>query len=157
MNETQQNQPSVELNTTLNHTIEKYNFGNLPDETCKKILKDGRAFSHFIEPWLAHTLPLTHVTGCKKYDFKDRTHPEILYDEKTFTRRGCKFCPSNMLGQGRTFDQERFVEHSKKLIFCIVSNIDFPNIKIKFVRGEDLMRDYPRGKIPLKDHVKFFN
>ena len=33
---------------------------------------------------------------------KDR---EIKYDEKTFTNRGCKYCPSNMLGQGRTFVQ----------------------------------------------------
>tara|TARA_Y100000816_G_scaffold287491_1_gene270305 strand:- start:3161 stop:3631 length:471 start_codon:yes stop_codon:yes gene_type:complete len=153
----QQNQPSVELNQTFNHTIENYTFGNLPHETCIEILKDGRSFSHFIEPWLAHNYPLIHVPGCKAYDFKDKIHPEILYDEKTFTRRGCKFCPSNMLGQGRTFDQERFEEHCKKLIFCIVSNVDFPNIKIKFVRGEDLRRDYPRGEIPLKKFVEFFN
>tara|TARA_B100000886_G_scaffold334243_1_gene289455 strand:- start:1085 stop:1558 length:474 start_codon:yes stop_codon:yes gene_type:complete len=157
MAEQQNNQPSVELNTTYNYTIENYGFGNLPLEICEEILKDGRPFSYFIEQWLPHYHALIYVPGCKSYDFKDRRHPEILYDEKTFTRNGCKFCPSNMLGQGRTFDQERFVEHSKKLIFCIVSNVDFPNIKIKFVRGEDLMRDYPRGEIPLKDHVKFFN
>jgi hypothetical protein len=157
MNEPQQNQPSVELNKTFNHTMENYGFGNLPPETCIEILKDGRPFSHFIEKWLAHNYPLIHVPGCKSYDFTDIIHTEILYDEKTFTRNGLKFCPSNMLGQGRTFDQERFVEHSKKLIFCIVSNVDFPNIKIKFVKGEDLIRDYPRGEIPLKGHVEFFN
>ena len=78
-------------------------------------------------------------------------------DEKTFTKGGCKFCPSNMLGQGRKFDEEKFREKTVKLVFCIVSNIAFPRIKIRFVRGADLIKLYPRGEIPLKDHVKFFD
>ena len=52
---------SVELNKTLNHTIENYTFGNLPDEICKEIWKDGRPFSHFIEVWLGENYPLTHI------------------------------------------------------------------------------------------------
>jgi hypothetical protein len=150
-------QPSVELNKTFNHTISNYTFDNLPDEICREIFKDGRPFSHFIEAWIANNYPLIHVKGCKKYDFTDKIHPEILYDEKTFTKRGCAFCPSNMLGQGRTFDKEVFEEKTKKLIFCIVSNINFPNIRIRFVKGEELLSKYPNGKIPSADFIKFFN
>ena len=113
MTEEPVNVPSVELNKTFNHTISNFTFGNLPEEVCKEIWKDGRPFSHFIEGWISHNYPLTHVKGCKKYDFTDRNHPEILYDEKTFTSKGCKFCPSNMIGQGRTFDKELFEEKSK--------------------------------------------
>lgn len=151
-------EPSVKLNTTFNHTIENYSFGNLSGETCIETLKDGRPFSHFIEPWLAEKYPLTHIKGCKKHDFTDKIHPEILYDEKTFTKKSaCDFRPSNMKGAKREHNQEIFVEKTKNLIICVVSNIDFPNIKIRFVRGENLLIDYPNGKIPLKDHVKFFN
>lgn len=149
--------PSVELNTTFNHTIEHYIFGNLPPDVCCEIFKDGRPFSHFIEKYIEQNYPLKHITGCKSYDFTDIKFPTILYDEKTFTTRGCNFCPSNMLGQGRSFDKELFEEKSKKLIFCIVSNIDFPNIKIKFMRGTDLLTLYPKGKIPSRDFVKFFD
>lgn len=149
--------PSVELNRTFDCEISNYSFGNLPNEICKEIWKDGRPFSHFIEGWLALNFPLTHIKGCKKYDFTDKNHPEILYDEKTFTKKGCAFCPSNMLGQGRKFDKEIFEEKTKKLIFCIVSNVDFPNIKIRFVKGEDLMTKYPKGIIPLKDFNDFFD
>ena len=60
-----------------------------------------------------------------------------------------------MLGQGRTFDQAVFEEKTKKLIFCIVSNINFPNIKVRFVEGETLLKNYPKGVIPLKEHDKF--
>ena len=149
--------PSVVLDHTYVHEIENYSFGNLPPEVCKEKYKDGRAFSHFIEPWLAHNYPLDYVAGCKNHDFTDRNVPIILYDEKTFTKYGCNFPPSNMIGQGRVFDQETFELHCKKLIFCIVSNIDFPTIKIRFVRGDDLMLKYPNAKIPLKDHDEFFN
>ena len=151
------NTPSVPLNKTLNHTIEQYAFGNLSEETVKNIFKDGRVFSHFIETWIEDNYPLTHIKGCKEYDFTDNVYPNILYDEKTFTKNGCKFCPSNMIGTGRTFNKDIFKEKCKKLIYCIVSNIDFPNIKIKFVRGEELYTLYPKGVIPLKDLVEFFN
>ena len=62
-----------------------------------------------------------------------------------------------MIGQGRKFDKEIFEKKTKKLIFCIVSNIDFPNIKVKFIKGEDLIKDYPNGKISFKNYVKFFD
>ena len=65
--------------------------------------------------------------------------------------------PSNMIGEGRKFNKELFEEKAKNLIYIIVSNIDFPEIKIKFVRGVDLIIDYPKGVIPLKDLNKFFN
>jgi len=153
----QQSQVSVELNITHDHTIENCGFGNVPTEIVNKTYKDGRAFSHLIEPWLESNYPLQYIPGCKSYDFIDKNHPEILYDAKTFTKGGCSFCPSNMLGQGRVFDKEKFEEKTKKLIFCIVSNINFPDIKVKFIRGIDLIKLYPTGKIPLKDFIKFFN
>ena len=62
-----------------------------------------------------------------------------------------------MIGEGRTFNKEIFEEKAKKLIYIIVSNCNFPEIKIKFVRGIDLIIDYPKGVIPLKDLDKFFN
>ena len=148
---------SVELNKTFNHTIENYNFGNVPNIILKKQYRDGRSFSHVIEPWLAVNYPLTYIEGCKKYDFTDKNFPDILYDEKTFTKRGCDFRPSNMKGQGRTFNKELFKEKTKNLVFCIVSNIDFPNIKVRFVKGSELILKYPNGKIPSKDLVKFFD
>ena len=92
-----------------------------------------------------------------RYDLVDKNDPSIKYEVKTFTKGGCNFCPSNMLGQGRTFDNTVFVEKTKKLIFCITSNIHFPEVKIKFIHGTDLINNYPNGKIPLGDLIKFFN
>jgi len=149
--------PSVTLNETLSYTITNYGFDVLPEEAVQDIYKDGRPFSHFIEKWLPTKYDLKHVGGCQKHDFIDKHNAAILYDEKTFTSGGCKFMPSNMIGEGRKFDKAVFEEKAKKLIYIIVSNIQFPRIKVKFVRGLELMVTYPKGAIPLKDHDKFFN
>lgn len=149
---------SIVLNETQTYTIEIYGFGNLPLEVANEVLKDGRTFSHFIERWIPNQnqySSLTWVKGCKEYDFIDNKN--VKYDEKTFTRNGCKFVPSNMLGAGRTFDKEVFEKKANNLVYCIVSNLNFPEIKIKFVKGSELIKIYPKGSIPLKDHVKFFN
>ena len=156
-NKIEQSEP-IEYGKTYTNVIDGFGFGNLQSSTIIEIYKDGRPFSHFIEPWLAINYPsLVHVKGCKKYDHTDIADENIKYDQKTFTSGGCKFMPSNMIGEGRTFNKEIFEEKAKKLIYIIVSNCNFPEIKIKFVRGIDLIIDYPKGVIPLKDLDKFFN
>jgi len=147
---------SIQLNVTFTHALTNISFDNLPQDVINDIMKDGRPFSHFIEKWISLNYPLRHIGGCKPYDFIDENFTETKYDEKTFTKNGCKFCPSNMLGQGRVFDRAMFEEKTKKLIFCIVSNVTFPIIKIKFVRGIELLQKYPNGIIPFREHDDLF-
>jgi hypothetical protein len=155
--ESEENEQTILYNTTYTHTLKDFSFGNIPKLKMIEIYKDGRPFSHFIEPWLAINYPLIHITGCKQYDHTDVDNENIKYDQKTFTHLGCKFMPSNMIGEGRTFNKEIFEKKAKKLIYIIISNINFPEIKIKFVKGVELIIKYPNGKIPLKDFDKFFN
>ena len=146
---------SVVLDMTFNHTIKNISFGDLPTADVYEIFKDGRPFSHFIEKWLATNYPLVHVAGCKDHDFTDAKFPKVKYDEKTFTKHGCNFQSSCMQGAGRKFEKDTFDMKTKKIIFCIVSNVDFPNIKVRFVRGVDLLRMYHNGKISPKDTAFF--
>ena len=146
-----------ELGKTYTHILKNIAFDNLPVDKVHSIFKDGRVFSHLIEPWLANEFNITHVTGCKGYDFIDNANKDVLIDEKTFTKGGLSFTPSNMKGQGRTIDKDVFREKAIKLTYCCVSNINFPEIKIKFIEGKTLLELYPNGTIPLKDHVKFFD
>ena len=148
---------SVTLDVTFTHTLTNISFDSLPPEIVIKKYKDGRAFSQFIEMWIELKYPIKYISGDKSYDFTDSQYKDTLYDEKTFTENGCRFYPSNMIGQGRKFDKQLFEKKAKKLIYCIVSNINFPEIKIKFVRGITLLKRYPNGTIPLNEHVKFFD
>ena len=149
---------AIPFNVTINHNMQGCAYDNLSNEECIEVWKDGRVFPHFIERWLARNYPsLKRIKGCKSHDLEDIADKNIKYEQKTFTKDGCSFTPSNMKGVGRKFDQTIFEEKTKKLIFIIVGNIDFPNIQIKFVRGTDLLVSYPKGIIPRKDFDKFFN
>ena len=148
-------QPII-FNKTFISRIQNFSFGSLPQEILIKRFKDGRIFSHFMENLLAEDYGLTYIEGCKDHDLVDPINPEIKYDQKTFTSNGCDFMPSNMKGQGRHFDKAVFDEKSKRLIYIIVSNINFPEIKVRFVKGSDLVEMYPNGSIPKGHHDKFF-
>lgn len=157
MGETQlSDKNTIIMDKTFTHTIKHFGFDNLSPEIISKLYKDGRVFSHFIEHWLAENYPFTHIGGCKDHDLVDQSATQDRYDQKTFTKNGCRFYPSNMIGVGRKFDKEIFEEKTKNLKFCIVSNIDFPEIKVKFVKGVDLLKDYPTGIISRDKHDKFF-
>ena len=123
--------PLFELNKTYINIIDNISFDYMDLETINSIFKDGRVFSHFIEPWLAKKFNLKHIKGCKDHDFTNINNSEIIYDQKIFTKGGCRYYPSNMIGSGRVFNKEKFEEKAHKLIYIIVSNINFPEIKIR--------------------------
>ena len=145
------------FNRTFRHTINNLRWDKLPSHTIHEVLKDGRAFSYFIEPWLTQLYPLIHVKGYKDHDFIDTKTQSVKFDEKTFTVNGCKYVPSHMIGSGRKFNQDKFIEKANNLVYVIVSNINFPHINVKFVEGKELIKKYPKGGIPLGDHDKFFS
>ena len=147
----------ITFNNTYIYNLADYSFGNLSSQMIIEIFKDGRPFSYFIEKWLSVNFQLLHIGGCKAYDFVDENDENIKYDQKTFTSRGCKFMPSNMIGEGRKFDKEIFETKAQNLNYIIVSNVNFPEIKIKFVKGTDLINTYPNGTIPSNDFIKFFS
>jgi hypothetical protein len=145
------------LNKTVTQVIDNFAFGDLPRETLIKIYKDGRVASHFLEHMISRQDTLTHVGGCKDHDMIDPTDTSIEYDEKTFTQGGCKFMPSSMIGTGRQFEEKAFLEKANKMIYVVASVVNFPEIKIRYVKGGELAKKYPKGIIPLKDHDEFFS
>jgi hypothetical protein len=147
---------SVILNTTVTKLIANYSFGTLSTEVLNNLFKDGRIAAHFMEEMLAQDFGLTRIPGCQDHDLVDPSDTSLRYEEKTFTRNGCKIVPSNMLGQGRHFNQEVFEKKASGLIYAIVSVVNFPEIKIRFVRGIDLLPLYPKGEITLSQHEDFF-
>ena len=144
----------IELNKTYTFTIENFTFDVLTREMMIKRYKDGRVFAHFIEPWLTTKFPLKHIEGCKSYDHVD--NDQLKYDEKTFTAKGCNLPPAGMIGGSRRVDIEVFHRKAKELIYIIVSNINFPEIKVRFVKGAELIARYPKGTIPFGHHDSFF-
>jgi len=148
--------------------INEFKCVGLTQEEVIHMYKDGRVFSQWVERWLEKEFKeLTWVRGCKKYDFINSNNENIKYEAKTFTpASGLSYAPSGQTGVGRKIDEPVAKERASNLIYIIVSNIDFPNIKVRFMNGNDLMKkeielmkrkdEKIKCKISLTHHDAFF-
>jgi len=149
--------PSVELNKTFFHKISNVGFADIPEDNCCEMFKNATVFSPWSEVYIAKHYPLKHVKGCKTYDHEDQNNKNIRYEQRTFTKKyGCNLVPSYMKGSGRSVDIAVYEKHAENLIFCIVSNANFPNIMVRFVKGIDLIKQWKKGNIPKSKHNEFF-
>ena len=139
-------QHTIELNRVYEFEIKNYSFGDLSTAAMNEIYQDGRVASHLLEPQLVHWFPeLTHIKGCKDHDHIDQSGQK--YDAKNFTKRGMQFKPSNQIGTGRKFNYEAMVEKADGMIYIACDIVDFPQIRVVFKEGLDLVDEYPTGKV----------
>ena len=147
---------TIELNKTYYKEIENFSFGELTKEELTELFKDGRTTSRFMEKLATKWFPeLTNVDE-KHYDHVDT---EInRYEMKGFTKGGCNFVPSGMLGMGRRIDLNELAEviSEHKLTYIITDIVEFPKIRIRFTDGKELLKTYPKGNIKLKEREDFF-
>jgi len=141
---------TIQLNKTYNFTIDNFAFGNLTRDEMIDVFRDGRFVSPLMERELTKLFPaLKHVTGNKDHDHVD--DKGNLYDAKNFTKNGLKFKPSNQLGQGRAFNATIAHQKASKLIYICCDIIDFPNVRVRFIEGANLVKRYPLCEVP-KSH-----
>ena len=137
----------IELNKTYNFDIDSVSFGNIPKERIHEFFKDGRVASFFLEEQLPHWFPeLTRIEGNKDHDHVDTRGRK--YDAKNFTKGGLRFMPSNQMGAGRKFNA--LVAHNKanKLIYICCDIVEFPRVRVKFIKGSELIKEYPKCSVP---------
>lgn len=144
--------PSVELNKTFFHTIENEILTKYNDNHTNEFV-----FINFIQKWLEDKYSIVMVNSSHSFHFIDKYQPSIRYHERIFQKNiGCVFCPSKTLGTLHRFDKLVNTDKANKLIYCLISNMEYPKIKVKFVRGIDLLKMYPKGRIPVNDHDLIF-
>jgi hypothetical protein len=132
-------------------------FGTLPQEVCIETFSDGRVLSLLIERLLDDMFTnITLIPKCKPYDFVDDKLQKL--DEKTFTKNGCKFMPSNMIGSGRKYNREDFEKHlddtNMGYIIADGTQLADDKIRIKWIDGHVLLDCYPNATIP-HNHLEF--
>lgn len=142
----------IELNQLYTFECDAF-FGTLSQKQVYKLFTDGRRASGFLERQLEVWFPeLTFVDG-KGFDFVDMMNQK--YDAKCFTKGGAKFCPSVMLGAGRSVNEKKLWEHAAYMIYIFCDIIDFPQVRVICKKGTDLIK-YSKGSIPFGDRDDLF-
>jgi hypothetical protein len=146
------------LDKVYKETIDKINFGNISQKSIFNLLRDGRVASGFIENWMATNFSELEEAQTKDFDFKLKKSIEGFYtaEQKLFTRLGCKFYPSRMIGVGRKLNPIEAKKTIEKSIYLIVYINEMPKIYFKFVKGKNLLKRYPKFVIPFNKKEEFF-
>ena len=117
-------------------------------EGVRELMVDGRFASHILERQIPKWHPaLAHVKGCKDHDHVDEGLGGIRFDAKNLTKNGCRYMPSNMIGEGRVFDKQIFHEKAKNMNYIICDIVDYPKVRLIFKSGPDLLKLFPKGVI----------
>lgn len=133
----------------------KVQFGDMPTELLHKLFQDGRVASKFLEHTLPTWFPDLEFVDAEGYDHVSKSNGR-KYDLKGFTKGGASYAPSNMLGAGRKIDTRVLHEHANSIDYILSDITAFPQVRIVFKAGADLVRDYPTGKIPVAQKQQIF-
>ena len=136
----------------------KYSFGHLSKETLDILFSDGRVASHFLSKEIENIFTNLKYVDQRGYDFVDINTGQ-RYEFKCFTKGGCKFSMSNMIGKGRKLNHKVMKEFitENKLQYILCDIINFPLLNIQFIDGMKLSSMYSKFSIPFKDREKIFN
>ena len=65
--------------------------------------------------------------------------------------------PSSMIGAGRKFDKDKFLEKASFLTYIICDITELPSVRVVFKEGKCLAAEYPKGTITPKEKEKLFD
>jgi len=142
---------NIEFDKVYEFTISA-SFGDLSQDVVNELLRKGPPNSPFMEKQLAVWFPeIEHIPAQKGWDHKWKyhgpTHEEEklkkLLDAKSFTKSGLGFAPSHMVGAGRKLIKEEAKEHAHLIDYILCDIVEFPYVRIRFIRGVDLYTLYP--------------
>jgi hypothetical protein len=146
-----------ELDTTYPIIIDNYAFGRCSSDALSELFRDGRVASRFIELEVLERfsgLRGAESSNAKGYDMVGRGGQKL--EVKTFTKGGCKFVPSYMVGSGRKMDVKKAKKETVAKYLCIADITDFPHVNLVFKLFADVWSEYPNGVITYKNKQKLF-
>lgn len=118
-----------------------------PDDT-KDYFTDGRRVSFVLERRLAFEVlngKLASSEGAG-YDLIDSEGKK--WEVRSITRGGIYFCPSYMVGSGRSFEEQGFLDKLSDIEGYVVSDIEcFPNIPYWIVPKRTVEEWYKKNKL----------
>jgi len=109
-------------------------------EDVLEYFKDGRRVSFLLERRIARevlkgTLAPSEGAGFDLYDSKGGK-----WEVRSVSKGGIYFCPSYMVGSGRSFNEKGFLEKLSEIEGYIISDIEsFPNIPFWIVTKDEVL------------------
>lgn len=126
----------------------------IKETDVRKYFTDGRRVSFLIERRLAYEiLEGSKLAPCEGagYDLLDSNNDK--WEVRSITAGGVYFCPSNMVGKGRSFEREGFLRKLGGVKGYILADIvQFPEIPFWIIPIEQVRKWWEAGKLGVNSH-----
>ncbi len=109
---------------------------------------DGRRISFMLERRLAYEILKGQLAPSEGagYDLIDAKSGK--WEVRSISKGGIYFCPSYMVGSGRSFNEEGFLKKLKEIKGYIISDIkSFPEIPFWIIPVEQVIKWWKEGKL----------
>lgn len=120
----------------------------ISENDVKSYFTDGRRVSFVLERRVAYEVlngKLAPNEG-KDYDVVDSKGGK--WEVRSISKDGVYFCPSYMVGSGREFDEEGFIQKLENIAGYILADIEsFPDIPFWIIRSSEVKSWWKNGKI----------
>lgn len=146
---------SILVGKVYNFEVSDVSFDLLDQETLTEIFRDGRASSKLIEHSLTKWFPELKLATTNNRGF-DHHWGTRKVEVKSFTKSGCTFLPSHMIGKGRIADPEKAFAELQADTLCIVDITDFPKVAVRFVDHFWAYNKFSKGRISPRERDYFF-
>ena len=144
------------LNHVYKFKVNQPTFGNLSTDQVNRLFRDGR-MSKFLELEMTTFFPILNYVDQKGHDYEINCEGTPKVEMKCFTQGGMRFMPSSMIGSGRKLDIEKFHENAHNLTYLFCDIVDFPDIRVIFKSGDEMIEKFPRGSITYKHRNEIFS
>jgi hypothetical protein len=151
---------TININKIYTFTIEQCSWGDLTRDDLNLLFRDGRACAPLIQLQLTKWFDCLDYVNGSGFDHMHKVD-QTYFEHKCFTKGGCNFAPSFMVGSGRKIHDPVHASPADRkiydeLIYIITDITEFPTIKVRFVAGKELRNLYPKQKIPRSAYREFF-
>lgn len=126
----------------------------ISENDVKEYFTDGRRVSFILERRIANDIIQGKIADSESasYDVVDSKGKK--WEVRCISNKGVYFCPSNMVGKGRTFDKAGFLEKLEKIDGYILADIvQFPDIPCWIISSDDVKKWWNNGKLNTKTNI----
>jgi len=126
----------------------------ISNKYVREYFTDGRRVSFILERRIAFEIFKGRLASSEGagYDLIDPNGDK--WEVRSITRRGIYFCPSYMVGSGRSFNEKGFLEKLTDIKGYVISDVEsFPNIPFWIITSDQVLSWWNKGKLSKSSHL----
>jgi len=123
-------------------------------EEVKQYFTDGRRISFILERRLAREVLMGKLAPSEGASFDLTDAKGGMWEVRSISRQGIYFCPSYMVGSGRCFEEQGFLNKLNSIEGYIVSDIEsFPSVPFWIIPYTVVLNWWQQGQLGINSKI----